>query len=91
MAEKHKKYVDRIHYELDILKELGFVDYILLVWKVIYFCKTSDIPVGLGRGSAAGSFVLYLLGVTKIDSVKYDLFFERFVSKIRAKKKLSME
>ena len=87
-TEKHKKYVERIHYELDILKELGFVDYILLVWKVIYFCKISDIPVGLGRGSAAGSFVLYLLGVTKIDSVKYDLFFERFVSKIRAKKKV---
>ena len=87
-SEEHKKYTDRIYYELDILKELGFVDYILLVWKVIHFCNTSDIPVGLGRGSAAGSFVLYLLGVTKIDSVKYDLFFERFVSKIRAKKKV---
>ena len=87
-TEKHKKYVDRIYYELEILKDLGFVDYILLVWKVIHFCNVSDIPVGLGRGSAAGSFVLYLLGVTKIDSVKYDLFFERFVSKIRAKKKV---
>tara|TARA_Y100001970_G_scaffold66808_1_gene85237 strand:+ start:2404 stop:4953 length:2550 start_codon:yes stop_codon:yes gene_type:complete len=87
-SAEHKKYVDRIYYELDILKELGFVDYILLVWKVIHFCKVSDIPVGLGRGSAAGSFVLYLLGVTKIDSVKYELFFERFVSKIRAKKKI---
>ena len=87
-SKEHKKYTDRIYYELDILKELGFVDYILLVWKVIHFCNVSDIPVGLGRGSAAGSFVLYLLGVTKIDSVKYDLFFERFVSKIRAKKKV---
>ena len=86
-SKKHKKYTDRIYYELDILKNLGFVDYILLVWKVIYFCKQKDIPVGLGRGSAAGSFVLFLLGVTKIDSVKYELFFERFVSKIRAKKK----
>ena len=85
---EHKKYTDRIYYELEILKELGFVDYILLVWKVIHYCNTSDIPIGLGRGSAAGSFVLYLLGVTKIDSVKYDLFFERFVSKIRAKKKV---
>ena len=83
---EHKKYSDRVHYELEILKELGFVDYILLVWKVIYFCNAKDIPVGLGRGSAAGSFILYLLGVTEIDSVKYDLFFERFVSKIRAKK-----
>ena len=86
-SKKHKKYTDRIYYELDILKNLGFVDYILLVWKVIYFCKQKDIPVGLGRGSAAGSFILFLLGVTKIDSVKHDLFFERFVSKIRAKKK----
>ena len=86
-SDLHKKYTDRIYYELDILKTLGFVDYILLVWKVTHFCTQQDIPIGLGRGSAAGSFVLYLLGVTRIDPVKYDLFFERFVSKIRAKKK----
>ena len=84
-SDLHKKYTDRIYYELDILKTLGFADYILLVWKVTHFCSQQDIPIGLGRGSAAGSFVLYLLGVTRIDPVKYDLFFERFVSKIRAK------
>ena len=82
-----KKYDQRIKHELDTLKELGFIDYILLVWKVINFCKKNEIPTGLGRGSAAGSVVLYLTGCTGIDPVKYDLYFERFVSKIRAKKK----
>ena len=84
----YKKYVDRAKHELDTLKELGFIDYILLVWDVIHFCKTNDIPVGLGRGSAAGSLILYLVGVTRIDPVKYDLYFERFISKIRAKKQV---
>ena len=88
-TDKHyKKYVDRAKHELDTLKELGFIDYILLVWDVIHFCKTSDIPIGLGRGSAAGSLILYLVGVTRIDPVKYDLYFERFISKIRAKKQV---
>jgi len=84
----YKKYVDRAKYELETLKELDFIDYILLVWDVIHFCKTSDIPIGLGRGSAAGSLILYLVGVTRIDPVKYDLYFERFISKIRAKKQV---
>jgi len=86
--KNYKKYVDRAKHELDTLRELGFIDYILLVWDVINFCKTSDIPVGLGRGSAAGSLILYLVGVTRIDPVKYDLYFERFISKIRAKKQV---
>ena len=73
-------------YELGILEELGFVDYILLVWSVVNYCNEEDIPLGLGRGSAAGSMALYLLGVTDIDPLKYELFFERFVSKARAKK-----
>ena len=85
---EYKKYVDRAKYELETLKELGFIDYILLVWDVINFCKTTDIPVGLGRGSAAGSLILYLIGVTRIDPVKYNLYFERFISKIRAKKQV---
>lgn len=85
---EYKKYVDRAKYELETLKELGFIDYVLLVWDVINFCKTSDIPIGLGRGSAAGSLILYLIGVTRIDPVKYNLYFERFISKIRAKKQV---
>ena len=83
-----KVYTDRIKYELEILSELNFVEYILLVWKVVSYCRENDIPLGLGRGSAAGSMVLYLLEITQIDPVKYGLFFERFVSKARAKKKV---
>ena len=79
-------YYDRLKEELTIFDELGFVDYILLNWDIINFCKENDIPTGAGRGSAAGSLVLYVIGVTNIDPIKYDLFFERFVSKSRAKK-----
>ena len=84
-TEEYKK---RLDHEFNIIKELGFIDYILLVWDVINFCKESQIPTGLGRGSAAGSLVLYLIGVTKIDPLKYNLYFERFISKIRAKKQV---
>ena len=87
-GKSKKVYIDRIKYELEILSELNFVDYILLVWKVVSYCRENDIPLGLGRGSAAGSMVLYLLQITQIDPVKYGLFFERFVSKARAKKKV---
>jgi DNA polymerase-3 subunit alpha len=85
---KAEEYTDRTKYELDTLEDLGFVDYILLVWDVINFCNKNEIPVGLGRGSAAGSLVLYWIGVTKIDPIKYNLFFERFISKTRAKKQI---
>ena len=87
-SELHQKYVDRAKYELKILNDLGFTDYILLVWTVLNFCRQNDIAVGLGRGSAAGSLILYFIGVTGIDPIKYDLFFERFVSKARAKKQV---
>ena len=81
-----QEYYDRVKMELNIFKELGFVDYILLNWDVLNYCHEHNIPTGPGRGSAAGSLVLYLLGVTKVDPVKNDLFFERFVSKSRAKR-----
>jgi DNA polymerase-3 subunit alpha len=87
-TEEYKKYIDRAKYELETLQELEFVDYIILVWNVIDYCNKNNIPVGLGRGSAAGSLILYLIGVTQIDPVKYDLYFERFISKIRAKKQI---
>ena len=87
-GETKKVYIDRIKYELEILSELNFIDYILLVWKVVSYCRENNIPLGLGRGSAAGSMVLFLLQITQIDPVKYGLFFERFVSKARAKKKV---
>lgn len=86
--EDFPKYAERVKYELETIKELGFLDYILLVWTVINYCNENSIPIGLGRGSAAGSLILYLLGVTKVDPIKYELFFERFISKIRAKKQV---
>ncbi len=84
--DNHKEYLSRTKMELDILEELGFIDYILLNWDIINFCHDNGIPTGPGRGSAAGSLVLYLINVTKVDPVKYELFFERFVSKSRARK-----
>jgi DNA polymerase-3 subunit alpha len=86
--EKYKKYTERTEYELKILDELSFVDYILLVWDVINFCKKEGVATGMGRGSAAGSLVLYLIGVTRINPIINDLYFERFVSKVRAKKQV---
>jgi DNA polymerase III subunit alpha len=89
---KFKKYPDynsykkRLKTELNTLEELGFIDYILLNWDIINYCHENDIPTGPGRGSAAGSLVLFLIGVTKVNPIKYDLFFERFVSKSRARK-----
>lgn len=85
-SKEYHDYINRIKHELDTIKDLDFIDYILLVWYVINYCRENNIPVGLGRGSAAGSLVLFLINVTKIDSLKYNLYFERFISKIRAKK-----
>ena len=84
--DNSESYLSRLKMELDVLNELGFIDYILLNWDILNFCHENDIPTGPGRGSAAGSLVLYLINVTKVDPVKYELFFERFVSKSRAKK-----
>jgi len=84
--ENSQVYYKRLKEELTIFDELGFVDYILLNWDIINFCKENKIPTGAGRGSAAGSLVLFVIGVTNIDPIEYDLFFERFVSKSRAKK-----
>jgi DNA polymerase-3 subunit alpha len=81
-----KEYYDRAKYELDIFNELGFVDYVLLNWDIIGFCHKNDYAVGNARGSAAGSLILYLLKVTNVDPIEHRLFFERFVSKSRAKK-----
>jgi len=81
-----KDYESRLEYELNTLEDLGFTDYILLNWDILNFCHENSIPTGPGRGSAAGSLVLFLIDVTKVDPIKYELFFERFVSKSRAKK-----
>jgi len=80
-------YVNRAKQELEVIDELKFTDYFLLIWDVINFCHEKDIPTGAGRGSAAGSLVMYLIGVTGIDPVENSLIFERFISRARAKSK----
>jgi DNA polymerase III subunit alpha len=71
---------DRLELELKVLEGRGLVAYILIVWDFIDYARRNGIPVGPGRGSAAGSLVAYLIGVTDIDPLKYSLFFERFIN-----------
>ena len=75
-----KDYSDRLKYELDIIKKMGFCDYFLVVWDYVKFAKFNNILVGPGRGSAAGSLVSYSIGITDVDPIKYDLLFERFLN-----------
>src|SRR6516225_9482734 len=70
----------RLDYELGVLEKTGFVSYLLIVWDFIHFAKERRIPVGPGRGSAAGSMVAYVLGITDIDPLQYGLIFERFLN-----------
>ncbi|RTK99135.1 MAG: hypothetical protein EKK57_10220, partial [Proteobacteria bacterium] len=81
--DKKEDYKKRLQFEVAELSKLKFTDYILLVYGVISFCKENGIANGPGRGSAAGSLVLYTLGVTQVDPLKHDLLFERFVSAAR--------
>ena len=70
----------QLDYELGVIRSMGFVDYFLIVQDFINYAKSRDIPVGPGRGSAAGSMVSYCLHITDVDPVKYSLFFERFLN-----------
>ena len=71
---------DRLQYELDTISDMGFVDYFLIVWDFIKYARDHGISVGPGRGSAAGSLVSYTLGITRLDPIKYNLLFERFLN-----------
>jgi DNA polymerase-3 subunit alpha len=75
-----KEIRDAVQYELGIIQKMGFVEYILIVWDYINWCRNNDCWVGPGRGSAAGSRVCYCTGITNIDPVKYNLLFERFLN-----------
>lgn len=79
-GEPSKELQDRLQYELDTIHGMGFVEYFLIVWDFIKYAKDHDIPVGPGRGSAAGSIVSYSLEITNIDPIKYNLLFERFLN-----------
>ncbi len=72
--------VEKLNYELDVIKNMGFVDYFLIVWDFINWSRENGIPVGPGRGSAAGSIVSYCLQITNIDPIRYGLLFERFLN-----------
>ena len=74
------KYVKRLNYELGVINKMGFSNYFLVVWDFVKYAKKNDILVGPGRGSAAGSLVSYSLGITDVDPIKYNLFFERFLN-----------
>ncbi len=71
---------ERLDYELDVIRNMGYVDYFLIVWDFINYAKQNQIMVGPGRGSAAGSIVAYTLKITNIDPIKYSLLFERFLN-----------
>ena len=71
---------ERLNYELDVIRTMGYVDYFLIVWDFINYAKENGIPVGPGRGSAAGSIVSYCLKITNIDPIRYSLLFERFLN-----------
>ena len=78
--EKHKEYEKRLEYEIEIIKKMKFPGYMLIVWDFVREAKKRKIPVGPGRGSAAGSLVAYALQITNIDPLKYGLLFERFLN-----------
>ena len=71
---------DRLYYELGTIRDMGFTDYFLIVWDFIHYARAHQIPVGPGRGSAAGSVVSYSLEITNIDPIRYQLLFERFLN-----------
>ena len=74
------QYKERIEYELSVIDSMGYSDYFLIVWDYVNFAHKSNIPVGPGRGSGAGSLVAFLIGITDIDPIKFDLLFERFLN-----------
>lgn len=84
LAQRYPGYgqalADQLEYELGVIRQMGFVDYFLIVWDFVNFAKNEGIPVGPGRGSAAGSLVSYTLRITDVDPVKYSLYFERFLN-----------
>jgi DNA polymerase-3 subunit alpha len=79
-AVREPELLERLNYEISVLERTGFVSYLLIVWDFIHFAKEKNIPVGPGRGSAAGSMVAYVLGITDIDPLQYGLIFERFLN-----------
>jgi len=81
--ENYSEHLERLKYELNVINNMGFTDYFLIVWDFVKYAKENGIYVGPGRGSAAGSLVSYCLDITTIDPIKYSLIFERFLNPAR--------
>ncbi len=81
--EREQEYYDRLNFELKVIEEKGMLDYFLVVWELIRFCEKNDISTGPGRGSAAGCLLSWCLDITQIDSLHFDLYFERFLNPAR--------
>ena len=79
-GQSRESLIERLEYELNVIRNMGYVDYFLIVWDFINYAKVNDFMVGPGRGSAAGSIVSYCLKITDIDPIKYNLLFERFLN-----------
>jgi len=80
LKHSRKEYQERLLYEIEKIREMGFPGYFLIVWDIIRFAKEAGIPVGPGRGSVVGSLVAFVMGITHIDPLEYDLIFERFLN-----------
>ena len=78
--DSHEELLPKLDYELSVIRKMGYVDYFLIVWDFINYARTHGIPVGPGRGSAAGSLVSYTTGITNIDPIRYNPLFERFLN-----------
>src|SRR5437667_78519 len=80
LTHTFEEYEKRLWHEIEVIKRMGYAGYFLIVWDFVRYAKDHDIPVGPGRGSSAGSLVAYCLGITDIDPLRYNLFFERFLN-----------
>ena len=83
-----KQYENRLEYEISVIKKGNLIDYFLILWDIIDWCKKRNILTGIGRGSAGGCLIAYLMDITKIDPIKYELLFERFLNEGRIGKSL---
>ncbi len=84
-VEDEKVYKDRLHREIEVIESMGYIGYFLVVWDALKYCRDNGIGVSLGRGSAGGSLMCYLLDIIYVDPIKYKLQFERFLNKERSK------
>jgi len=79
----HEVYINRLETEFDLIEKKGFIPYFMIVYDLVKWCKENDIMVGPGRGSVGGSLMAYLLGITTVDPIRYNLLFSRFIAEDR--------